>query len=122
MKVSTTILKNLLISTFVLLTQIAPAQTRLSGHVINTNHNPIQKAEVLLRDATNQTILAHRMTNQRGGFTFEIFDSGSFFIEYRSCGFEPMISKIIEIEVPLAATQIDTMMLEKALKQRHFTN
>lgn len=122
MKVSTTLLKNLFIITFVLLTQIASAQTLVSGHVINTNHNPIEKAEVLLRDATDQTILAHRMTDQQGGFTFEILGSGSYFIEYRRCGYEPMISKTIEIKAPIPATQIDTMMLEKALKQRHFSN
>lgn len=122
MKVSTSVLKNLLIITFVLLIQIASAQTLLRGHVINTNHNPIEQAEVLLRDATDQTILAHRMTDQLGDFTFEIFGTGEYFIEYRRCGYEAMVSKIIEIKAPISTTQIDTMMLEKALKQRHFVN
>ena len=94
----------------ILFAESAPVKGSIKGNVKDGQKGtPVEYASVALFNTTDSTLIAGCITDENGNFRFSHIEKGSYRIEIRFMGYEPLITKdfLIEKETDTGTLQLN---------------
>ena len=96
-KLNTNIMKNLLISSFLLLFSISSFAQSISGTITDDNNDPVYYATVALYNAADSSYVKAESTDFDGKYTFSKLESGSYYINVNMLGYQDVMQSDINL-------------------------
>jgi len=84
-----------LILFFVLLTQFAFSQTRLTGSIKDEKNNPIPFVNVFIKPANSQAIVWFCQSDEKGKYSLKTINTGTFYLSFSALSYRTLMVPVI---------------------------
>ena len=91
-----------------------PAQSKISGKVVDTSGKAIAHANVLLLNSKDSSLVKGMLTNELGNYAFENISAGQYIISSTYTGVKPVFTNIFQISSRQENVDMGTITLEES--------
>lgn len=87
------------------------AQARIKGLVTDSARKPLPQANVLLLKTADSSLVRGTITNEKGLYTLEKIDEGSYFLTYSYTGFQQLYGQPFTVSKSSTEQMVNTISL-----------